>query len=240
MADERPLKVISRRDLLKGAGLAGAAAVAGHAGLPAPTNAAPVLAQSAALAPAREVFENLTAAEGDLLNAVVARLIPSDALGPGAREAKASRYIDRALGGALASSKSAYTSGLAALDRLAHASRGKGFLDLAEADQDAVLKEVEAGSASFGQNSTQFFNMVLNHTRQGTFGDPFYGGNADFIGWDMLQYPGVRTMVTAADQQAMERGELKPNHKSAYDFETFNKATVSADPAKADGGHHAD
>jgi gluconate 2-dehydrogenase gamma chain len=240
MADERPLKIITRRDLLKGAGLAGAAAVAGHAGLPTAAGGAPVLAQSPASAPVREVFENLTAGEGDLLNAVVARLIPADALGPGAKEARAARYIDRALGGALGSSKPAYTSGLAALERLARSSRGRGFLELPAADQDSVLKEVEAGSASFGGNSTQFFNMVLNHTRQGTFGDPFYGGNADFIGWDLLQYPGVRTMVTAADQQAMERGQLKPNHKSAYDFETFNKATVSADPGAADGGHHAD
>ncbi len=34
---------------------------------------------------------------------MVDRLIPSDALGPGAREARAAHYIDRALGGALAS-----------------------------------------------------------------------------------------------------------------------------------------
>jgi hypothetical protein len=44
-------------------------------------------------------------------------------------------------------------------------------------------------------------------------------------------------MVTAADQQAMEKGQLKPNHKSAYDFESFNKATVNTDPH---GGHHGD
>jgi gluconate 2-dehydrogenase gamma chain len=238
MADERPLKVISRRELLKGAGLAGAAAMAGGAGLPASTAADPVVAQTAAPAPIREVFEHLTAAEGDLLNAVVARLIPADGIGPGAKEAKAARYIDRALGGALSSSRQAYSSGLAALDRYARASHGKPFPELTPADQDAVLKDVESGTASFNGSSAQFFAMVLNHTRQGTFGDPFYGGNADFIGWDLLQYPGVRTMVTAADQQAMERGQLKPNHKSAYDVETFNKATVSAEPGS--GGHHAD
>lgn len=238
MADERPLKVITRRDILKGAGLAGAAAMAGHAGLPTAVDASTTAVQSVAPAPARVVFENLTATEGDLLNAIVARLIPADALGPGAKEAGAARYIDRALGGALSASKQAYSSGLAALDRYARNSRGKSFVDLSPADQDLVLKDVETGTASSGAGSAQFFAMVLNHTRQGTFGDPFYGGNVDFIGWDLLQYPGVRTMVTAADQQAMERGQLKPNHKSAYDVETFNKATVSAD--HNDGGHHAD
>ena len=78
----------------------------------------------------REAFENLTAAEADLLEAIVARLIPSDAIGPGAREARAAHYIDRALGGALASSRQAYTAGLAALDRYARSSRGKAFLEL--------------------------------------------------------------------------------------------------------------
>jgi hypothetical protein len=69
------------------------------------------------------------------------------------------------------------------------------------------------------------------------FGDPYYGGNANFAGWDLIGYPGVRTQVTAADQQALERNQLKPNHRSAYDNEMFNKATASADHG---GPHHAD
>ena len=35
--------------------------------------------------------------------------------------------------------------------------------------------------------------MVRTHTLQGTFGDPYYGGNANFVGWDLIGYPGVRT-----------------------------------------------
>jgi len=53
-----------------------------------------------------QALENLTAGESELLDAIVARLIPSDGLGPGALEAGATRYIDRALGGALSSSRS--------------------------------------------------------------------------------------------------------------------------------------
>ena len=67
---------------------------------------------SAATAPRREPIENLTAAEADLLEAICARIIPSDANGPGAREARAAHYIDRALGGALAESREAYRAGL--------------------------------------------------------------------------------------------------------------------------------
>jgi gluconate 2-dehydrogenase gamma chain len=208
---------------------------------PDAANAAePVAAQAPASAAAREAFENLTASEADLLEAIVDRLIPSDALGPGAREARAAHYIDRALGGALASSRQAYTSGLAALDRYARASRGKGFLELSASDKDSVLMDVESGTVTpgiFAGSSAQFFGLVLNHTRQGTFGDPYYGGNANFVGWDLIGYPGVRTMVTPADQKALEGGQLKANHKSAYDFEGFNKATARLEPHAGDMKH---
>jgi gluconate 2-dehydrogenase gamma chain len=245
MPDDLPLKVFTRRDLLRGAGLAGAAAVASPASLFTPVDAAQSASRRGSV-PTREAFETLTASEADLLDAIVARLIPSDQYGPGAREARAAHYIDRALGGALASSREAYASGLAALDRYARISRGKPFVELSATEQDSVLSDIEAGSATgtpganFQGSSAQFFTMVLNHTRQGTFGDPYYGGNANFVGWDLLGYPGVRTNVTAGDQQAMEKGQLKPNHKSAYDFEAFNKATVSNQHGHADGGHHAD
>ena len=82
--------------------------------------------------------------------------------------------------------------------------------------------------------------MVRTHTLQGTFGDPYYGGNANFIGWDLIGYPGVRTMVTAADQQLLEHNKLPPNHKSAYDFEMFNKATVRLETPTREEQPHGD
>jgi gluconate 2-dehydrogenase gamma chain len=203
---------ISRRDLLKRAAFAAAAV--------------PVLRRPAeAFALQVGPLEHLTAEESTILDAVVARLIPSDALGPGAKEAGAVHYIDRALGGALASSRPAYAAGLAALDTYARSSRGDAFARLSSTDQDSVLIDVETGAATgFTGSSAVFFNMVLNHTHQGTFGDPYYGGNANFVGWDLLGYPGVRTMVSAADQKQLEAGALRPNHKSAYDYDAFTKA----------------
>jgi len=243
MADEKP-RVITRREILKGAGVA-AAAVTGAVAAPstvAPSTLAPSTLAPSAAAQRATPLEALTAQEADLLDLITARLIPSDALGPGAREAQAVRYIDRALAGALASSRDAYRSGLAAFDRYSRMSRGKPFAELAPVDQDSVLIDVETGAATgagagFAGSSAQFFAMVLNHTRQGMFGDPYYGGNANFVGWDLLGYPGVRTQVTAADQQALERNQLKPNRRSAYDNEMFNKATASA---ASEGSHHAD
>jgi gluconate 2-dehydrogenase gamma chain len=178
----------------------------------------------------REPLESFTAAEAATLDAIVARLIPTDALGPGAAEARAVRYIDRALGGALSAMRQDYTAGLAALDRYSRSSRGGVFAQLSPADQDSILGEVETGAASgFEGSPVDFFNMVLTHTHQGTFGDPYYGGNADFVGWDLIQYPGIRTMVSPSDQKQLETDRLKPNHKSAYDYESFVKASPKED-----------
>jgi gluconate 2-dehydrogenase gamma chain len=231
---------ISRRDLLKRAAAVGAAAAVPPAMAPAPlpgggvgdaVDAADGIGPHDGGIAAREPLETLTATEADLPDAVVARLIPSDANGPGATEARAVHYIDRALGGALASSRPAYTSGLAALDRYSRSSRGKAFTALTATDQDSVLIDVETGAATgFTGSSAVFFALVLSHTHQGTFGDPYYGGNAKFIGWDLIGYPGIRTMVTAADQKSLEEQALAPNHKSAYDYDSFTKATARAGP----------
>jgi gluconate 2-dehydrogenase gamma chain len=225
---------ISRRDLLKRAAVVGGAASgisvarrrepSGVAAAAADERSADAFALHTE---AREPLEHLTAAEADLLDAIAARLIPTDATGPGATEARAVHYIDRALGGALAPSRQAYTAGLAALDRYSRSSRGQPFTELSATDQDSVLIDVETGAATgFTGSSAAFFALVLNHTQQGTFGDPYYGGNANFVGWDLIGYPGIRTMVSAAEQQQLEKRALKPNHKSAYDYESFTKASA--------------
>ena len=229
--------LLTRRELLKRAGLAGAAAAIVPAGAAAPAPAGPTTAvgQATATAVAREPLEALTAAEADVLEAVCARLIPTDANGPGATEARAAHYIDRALAGFLAPNRQAYAAGLAAIDRHAITSHGAAFSRLEPAGQDVILKDVEAGKAD-GLPSG-FFALVRTHTIQGTFCDPFYGGNAKFAGWDLIGYPGVRTIVTPDEQRIGIT--LKPNHKSAYDYAMFTKATARADDE--DGPHsHGD
>jgi len=217
---------LTRRELLKQAGLAGAAAAIVPAGAVGPANPAP-----AAVAIAPEPLATLTSAEADVLEAICARLIPTDANGPGAAEARAAHYIDRALGGFLAPNRQAYAAGLAAVDRHAIASHGAAFSRLEAADQDAVLKDIEAGKAD-GLPSG-FFTLVRTHTIQGTFCDPFYGGNANFAGWDLIGYPGVRTIVTPAEQRIGVT--LTPNHKSAYDYAMFTKASARAGEHVHDG-----
>jgi len=228
---------VSRRELLKRAGLAGAALTIPAAALPAeaPHKGVPYEDHDAAQPSARrEPLENLTAAESDLLEAICARIVPTDATGPGAREARAAHYIDRALGGALASSRVAYTAGFVAFDRYCRSSRGAPFLELSARDQDSVLMDVESGSATgFTGSSAAFFGMIRTHTLQGMFGDPYYGGNANFAGWDLIGYPGVRTNVTVDDQRL--GAKVAPNHRSAYDYDMFTKAVARSGTPKEGG-----
>jgi len=198
---------LSRREVLK------RAAVAGTIGAVPPR----ILAQKTA-----EPYKNLTEAEGRTLEAIVARLIPSDVRSPGALEAGAARYIDRALGDALAASRPAYAAGLAALDAYARDAAGKPFAELAAERQDALLRDLERNVANgFAPSAAAFFELVLGHTLEGTFSDPYYGGNRDFIGWELIGYPGLRLAVLADEQRMDAKNPLI--RVSAYDLPMFEK-----------------
>ena len=221
--------LISRRELLKRAGIVGAAAVVPGGARQLPDDHATTTPPQPAAV--REPLEQLTATESEALEAIVERIIPSDARGPGAKEARAARYIDRALGGALASSRALYTAGLAAIDRAAQSSHGKRFKDLLPGEQDDILSSFESGTVQRFDEAAAFFALVRAHTLQGTFCDPYYGGNAGFVGWDLIGYPGVRTLVTPDEQRLGT--DVPFNHKSAYDYEMFTKAVASAAPMGA-------
>jgi gluconate 2-dehydrogenase gamma chain len=206
---------VSRRNLFKQAALAGAAAA-----LPGAAVAPHVAAQPTAAVPGPEALETLTAAEADILEAIVARLIPTDENGPGATQARAAHYIDRALAGPLRASRPAYAAGLAALDDYAQSAKGAPFAKLSTKDQDAVLGDLEKNAATgFTPDSAAFFNLVRAHAIEGTFCDPYYGGNANFVGWDMIGYPGIRVAVSEDEQRMSPKP--RPVRKSAYDEAMF-------------------
>jgi gluconate 2-dehydrogenase gamma chain len=216
---------LSRRNLIKSAGLVGAAVVSGGTG--GQVIAAESRSGGQVQAPAREALETLTAAEAETLEALTDRILPADENGPGAREARAVHYIDRSLAADNAGSRASYASGLAALDDYARRQHGQPFHRLSTAQQDSVLETVIDGQVpGFNPSGAGFFNLVRNHTIDGTFSDPYYGGNRNFVGWDLLGYPGVRIAVSEED---VARGRaLPPNHLSAYDIPTFTKDSGGA------------
>jgi len=207
----------TRRGFIKQMGLA-VSAVAVSA---TPLGCSPEAIESApTIAARREALETFNATEADALEAIVARIIPTDENGPGATEARAAHYIDRALVGPLRALRSNYAAGLAAIDEYAQSSKGALFAKLAPADQDTVLREMESNTATgFSPDAAAFFNLLRTHTIEGTFSDPYYGGNADYVGWNLIGYPGLRMGVSAEDQRM--NAQLEPVRGSAYDDPMF-------------------
>jgi gluconate 2-dehydrogenase gamma chain len=164
---------------------------------------------------------SLAVSEAEALQALLARMIPSDDLGPGAVEAGVVRYIDRALASEAAGGElEGFRANLAAVDELARQEQNQRFQDLAPNVQEALVGALETGAAEgFSPGAAQFFAILREFALQGMFGDPIYGGNIDNAGWDLLGYGGVRIDVPA---EAQELGAETPEGESStYNFELF-------------------
>lgn len=173
--------------------------------LPAPAPHATTPLQEDAPPPA------LSAEEMTTLKAVVGRLIPTDELGPGADEAGVHIFINRGLASANAAALPAYKAMLAALEAVAGSG---GFAALAPDRQDQILTELEAGNLTGAPQGA--FAILLEHTREGMFGDPVYGGNQNFAGWDLLGYAGIKLLWSQADQEI--DASVAPQHLSVAQF----------------------
>jgi gluconate 2-dehydrogenase gamma chain len=163
-------------------------------------------------------FIFFTAVERAFIEAAVDRLIPPDPVGPGAVEAGVPFFLDRQLAGQFGQGQHYYLGGpwpkgtpqqgyqsrfspaqlyraaIPAIERYVGANfSGASFAKLAAADQDKVLKGLEAGTIQLdgGVDSMTFFAMLLQNTREGYLSDPIYGGNKDMAAWKMIGFPGA-------------------------------------------------
>jgi len=156
--------------------------------------------------------------EAAFVEAAVARLIPADALGPGALEAGCALFIDRQLAGDFGraerwymqgpwpegsaqqgmqsrlSPAETYRTGIRAADDYCREHfAGKAFNEMASGEQDQLLAALEKGEAELpGVKARSFFALLLQNTVEGFFADPLYGGNRDMVGWKLIGFPGAR------------------------------------------------
>ncbi|EFE94419.1 Tat pathway signal sequence domain protein [Serratia odorifera DSM 4582] len=223
----------SRRDFLLKSMTLIPAAVIGGSSVGALT--APAAANAASNTPATtDAYQPtfFTPEEWAFINAAVARLIPADDRGPGALEAGVPEFIDRQMNTPYATGaiwymqgpfnpdvpkelgyqlplvpKQIYNLGIADADGYSKKQHGKVFAQLDGAQQDAMLKQMEAGEAEFEQVPAKlFFSYLLQNTREGFFSDPIHGGNKDMVGWKLINFPGAR----ADFMDWVERGERYP------------------------------
>ena len=109
------------------------------------------------------------------MDAFASQIIPSDATSPGAKEAGAVWFIDRALGpGYFPEFRELVKAGIVELDdRARRRRRGvASFADLTAADQIAVMRQVE---------EKPFFNVARMLSVMGVLADPRHGGNRDHV-----------------------------------------------------------
>src|SRR5882672_1491502 len=171
----------------------------------------------APIAPGGYLF--LTAQEAAIVDAFVERLIPTDDLGAGAKDAGVTTFIDRQLTGPYGghdwlymqgpfsltplpsqglqsplTPRQQYRLGLAALASYCNATfGGRGFAQLNPDEQDKLLTGMEKSEVKLpGFDSRMLFNAVHTNTMEGYFADPIYGGNRDMAGWKLVGFPGVR------------------------------------------------
>lgn len=191
MPEEKPRSGVSRRTVIASAAFV------------------PVAALTSAAQSVKSVF---TPEQRRTLEAFLNRLCPKDELGPGAVECGAGEYIDRQLGDYLSAEKATFLEGLATVDAFARSSQGAALADLSPEKQDEVLSAIDTGKASPAARA--FFNRARRLMLEGMFGDPYYGGNKNFAGWDLIRYPGPRLAV-GPDEQKMNV-PIKPYRQSAY------------------------
>jgi gluconate 2-dehydrogenase gamma chain len=94
-----------------------------------------------------------------------------------------------------------YRRGLGFLDNYTQEQFEANFVDLSEADQDAVVTSLAADEATGfdGPSGRGFFTQLRNDTIAGMFADPMYGGNRDMAGWRLIGYPGAQRFYTPDD-----------------------------------------
>ncbi len=167
-------------------------------------------------APRVDAYTFFTAEEAAFVDAATDRLIPADELGPGARDAGVTFFIDRQLSGAYGSAAKWYMQGpwgesvpeqgyqrpltprelyrlsIARVNELSRSRHDERFDLLSQHEQEALLKEMEQESLPLPDVPIrEFFSMLLANTMEGFFSDPIYGGNRDKVGWRLVGFPGV-------------------------------------------------
>ena len=150
-------------------------------------------AHRAAKSSAPPKFQFFTPEEAVEIDAIAARIIPSDET-PGAREAGVVYFIDRALTTFAVDDQKTYREGLPGLQlrvRELFPSVEK-FSSATPGQQDQILHSLDdqTGPARRhsrpGGASSSFFQAIRVHTIVGFLVEPDSGGNRDGVGWKVI------------------------------------------------------
>ena len=94
-----------------------------------------------------------------------------------------------------------YRRGIEFIDAFSQSQFQQDFVNLTPEQQDQILTAMAEDTATGfeGPSGRAFFTQLRNHTIEGMFGDPMYGGNRDMVGWKLIGYPGAQRFYTPED-----------------------------------------
>jgi len=157
--------------------------------------------QAQAAKSATRPFATLTPEEAADLEAIAARIMPSDET-PGAREAGVIYFMDNVLGNEREEVLPALRKWLSDLQAVASTRYGHPALHtLPDGMLDSLLRDIE---------ETPFFDTVRYLTIAGMFTAPLHGGNRDQIGWRLIGFDDQHAWAPPFgyyDAEYMEVGE---------------------------------
>jgi gluconate 2-dehydrogenase gamma chain len=145
----------------------------------------------------RSPWQFFTVDEARTLASMVDQIIPPDQ-DAGAVWAGVVNYIDRQLCGPFRHLQSMYRQGLACANESSRTRYQRPFADLESFQQIEMLTMLSRNQSQCGvwqqTSSADFFQLVVDHSMQGFYGDPRHGGNRDGVSWKMLgvSYPPIR------------------------------------------------
>jgi gluconate 2-dehydrogenase gamma chain len=121
-----------------------------------------------------------TTAQAAQVEALTAQIIPADDT-PGAKEAGAMYFIDRALATFDKERGPVYTKGLKNLESVSRKlfPRSGSFTELTADQQIKVMRAIE---------KSEFFQVLRTQTVISFMADPEYGGNRDKAGWKLIGF----------------------------------------------------
>ena len=171
--------------------------------------------------------------EARTVEAFAERIIPDDGSGAGARGAGVVYYIDRALSGFSRNLQPIYRLGLKELEKFSRLQTGQAFAELDAGQQDDLVRLLigpEVGDATEGLQFSRADQerevaeddsvntallqrvsaIIREHTVEGFFCDPVYGGNRNAVGWKLVGFPGAHWGYTAQQMAAGFDGRSVP------------------------------
>ena len=169
-----------------------------------------------------EALTYFTDFQAKTVEAITERILPSDGSHGGAKEAGVVYYIDRAISGFSTGLQRTYRLGLRELERFCNQEFSHQFIELTNEQQNQVVRwflgeEVGGGNKLDRTQAPlrrvaesdgmvegidlgllhSMFAVIREHTVEGYFCDPVYGGNRNAVGWRLVGFPGVQWGYTA-------------------------------------------